>query len=127
MNIKNKVVLIAEDMDVISKVLGEMLYFFGAEEVVIAENGQKAWEIFDKRSDLALLITDHEMPEMNGIELIKKIRSQANKEKADIPIIFLTGKPYTETLKAAKTAGANESDGKPITLENLIDLIENCK
>ncbi|HUG66963.1 MAG TPA: response regulator [Pirellulaceae bacterium] len=60
-------------------------------EVSCAEDGQEAWEMLLKdRPDV--LITDLQMPRMNGIELIEHIR--ANEATADLPVILLTAKGF---------------------------------
>ena len=60
-------------------------------EVSCAEDGQEAWEmILDARPDL--LITDLQMPRMNGIELIERVRG--NETTADLPVILLTAKGF---------------------------------
>lgn len=58
----------------------------GINEVMTAKDGEEGWQLFQKHP-LDLLITDVYMPRMNGLELIKRIRSV----NADIPIIILSG------------------------------------
>lgn len=60
-------------------------------DVSCAEDGQEAWEMLLKnRPDV--LITDLQMPRMNGLELIEHIR--ANEATADLPVILLTAKGF---------------------------------
>ena len=60
-------------------------------EVACAEDGQEAWEmILEDRPDV--LVTDFQMPRMNGIELIQQIRG--NEATADLPVILLTAKGF---------------------------------
>ncbi|MBI2479998.1 MAG: response regulator [Planctomycetia bacterium] len=60
-------------------------------EVSCAEDGQEAWEmILEDRPDV--LVTDLQMPRMNGLELIEHIR--ANEATADLPVILLTAKGF---------------------------------
>ncbi len=59
--------------------------------VACAEDGQEAWEmILEHRPDV--LVTDLQMPRMNGIELIEHVR--ANEATADLPVILLTAKGF---------------------------------
>lgn len=60
-------------------------------DVLCAEDGEQAWELISQ-SCPDLLITDLQMPRMNGIELIEKVRSQP--ATADLPVILLTAKGF---------------------------------
>jgi DNA-binding response OmpR family regulator len=63
----------------------------GGYEVVCAYDGEEGWEILQKfKPDI--IITDYQMPRMDGLELIDRIRS--NPATADIPIIMLTAKGF---------------------------------
>lgn len=60
-------------------------------EVSCAEDGQEAWEmILENRPDV--LVTDLQIPRLNGVELIERIR--ANENTADLPVILLTAKGF---------------------------------
>ena len=60
-------------------------------EVSCAEDGQEAWEmILENRPDI--LVTDVQMPHMNGLELIEHVRG--NETTADLPVILLTAKGF---------------------------------
>lgn len=77
------------------------------------ENGLEGWAILDSEVKIDMLITDWNMPEMNGLELVKKVRS--DKRFQDLPIIMVTtegGK--TEVITALK-AGVNNYIVKPFT------------
>jgi two-component system, OmpR family, alkaline phosphatase synthesis response regulator PhoP len=58
-------------------------------DVVCANDGQEAWELVCQKTP-DLLITDFQMPRLNGLELIKRLREQ--KEYAAIPVLMLTAK-----------------------------------
>ena len=60
-------------------------------DVTVAENGQEAWERIQE-SCPDLLITDVQMPLMDGIELIENVR--ANESTMNLPVILLTGKSF---------------------------------
>jgi two-component system, cell cycle response regulator DivK len=68
-----------------------------------------------------LLITDMMMPNVDGIELIKQIRAEA--ETAAMPILVYTAYG-TETVEMAIAAGANQSFYKPIDLDRMLEYIE---
>jgi signal transduction histidine kinase len=69
-----------------------------------AENGVEALEKLHANPDVELIISDMAMPEMNGLELIKKIRSTGH----DVPFIFLTASDQLNTAIEAMTCGASD-------------------
>lgn len=80
-------------------------------EVLSAFNGQEALAIA-QQEEPDIILTDWEMPQMNGIELIQSLKQR--KETADIPIIMCTGiMTDSEHLKIALEAGANDYIRKP--------------
>ena len=82
-------VLIAEDERITQRNLQRQLEKMG-HEVIAVDNGEEAWAIIELE-DIPIVITDWEMPVMNGLELIEKIRSQP-KSTHYIYIIILTGR-----------------------------------
>lgn len=78
-------VLIAEDEKDLLELLQDNLSREG-HDVFIAENGKAAWDIFE-REKIELCILDVMMPEMDGLQLVQKIR-----EKSETPVIFLTAR-----------------------------------
>lgn len=109
-------ILVAEDDLVSRKLLGRTISSL-EHEVLMASDGQEAWEIL-KVQDIHFLITDWMMPVMNGIELCKKIRSQY----ADrlIYIILLTAKNKKEDIVVGMEAGADDFISKPFDRNELL-------
>lgn len=89
-------------------------------EVVEAEDGIKALEAA-KASKVDMFITDINMPNMDGIELVKELR--ALPEYKFTPILMLTTESQDEKRKAGKEAGATGWIVKPFNPEQLIKLI----
>jgi PleD family two-component response regulator len=91
-------------------------------DISIAVNGMDALEkMDDNRPDLILL--DIKMPEMNGIEFCRRVKSNA--KTSDIPIIMVTTKGEAEMVKAAFSAGCNDYITKPITKLQLLTKVRN--
>jgi DNA-binding response OmpR family regulator len=85
---------------------------FNQMRILYANNGMAALKVLAKEQP-DLIITDWDMPQLNGIELIKKIREQA--ELADIPIIMVTAfQQAPEHLSEALLTGATDFIRKPI-------------
>ncbi len=75
--------------------------------VIEAEDGLEGWnKLEEHRDEISLLVTDIEMPNMNGFELTQRIRSDG--KYADLPIIALTTLASAEDVAKGKAVGVNE-------------------
>ena len=91
--------------------------------VFIAAHGEEALSYLENNQDIKLVLTDFNMPVIDGVELTKNIREKHNKD--DIPIIGMTGSE--DHLVSAKflKIGANDFINKPFSKEELICRINN--
>ncbi len=90
--------------------------------VVVARNGKQAVEMaYEIKPELILM--DIQMPEMDGIEVIKKIRVSSNSEISEVPIIALTALVMPGDREKCFNAGADEYLKKPVSLKNLVNNI----
>ena len=71
-----------------------------------------------------LVLMDVRMPEMNGYEATKAIRSLENKELAEIPILAMTANAFEEDRQEALHAGMNWHLAKPIDVKVLFDTLD---
>ncbi len=108
-------VLIAEDEMLSRRMLTRDLQKLGF-EVDAAENGRDAWEKF-QRNTSQIVVTDWMMPEMNGIELVKRIRGVEREEY--VYVILLTARTEKTDLIEGMEAGADDFIVKPFELEEL--------
>ncbi len=102
-----------------------MLYAFlsfADHEVVVAENGAKALDLFNGDS-FDLVITDLWMPEMNGIELIKHVRETGKPCKV-LAITGAKGEGFDTSLKQAMEAGADATLPKPFGRDELFKQLD---
>ena len=90
--------------------------------VYIARNGKEALEII-KKKDLDLIISDVMMPEMDGLELTRRVKSSPSYNT--LPIILLTAKTQEEDVKEGLQQGADEYLKKPFRLGDLKLRIDN--
>ncbi|HPH97853.1 MAG TPA: hybrid sensor histidine kinase/response regulator [Anaerolineaceae bacterium] len=109
-------VLIAEDDRTSRALLNGVLKKAGY-EVTAVSDGRAAWEILQQPNAPRLLILDWMMPEMDGLEVIQRVRG-VDREKSHY-IILLTGKNDTGDIIAGLEAGANDYVKKPFELEEL--------
>ena len=91
-------------------------------DVLTAENGEKALEIFEQQ-DYRLVLTDIQMPGMDGIEVLKRIKAMDNEAE----VIVVTGHGDMDSAIAALQDGASDFITKPIRDEALILALERAK
>jgi len=90
-------------------------------EILLADNGEEAWQII-KETSLALIISDHNMPVMNGIELVKRLRGSSIKGKPQI--LILSGDVGKAELLAYNDLGIEYVFQKPVNLTQFKEAIE---
>lgn len=108
--------LIADD-DATSRMLLKAMVSKWQFECVLAEDGEAGWELMQVDDPPCFLFIDWEMPKMNGIELIKRVRQQ----QTDNPpyIILLTARNETADIVEGLSSGANDYVIKPFSKEEL--------
>lgn len=114
-----KILLVDDDMRnvfALSRILKER-----GMEIVKAENGKNALEMLDTHSDIDLVLMDIMMPEMDGYEAMKRIRSQ--RKFRNLPVIALTAKAMNDDKQKCIDAGANDYIAKPVDVERLLSLM----
>ncbi|HMQ51152.1 MAG TPA: response regulator [Anaerolineae bacterium] len=113
-------ILIAEDNRVNQRIIAYTLQK-GGYTVVTAANGVEALSQLVNNSPIDLLIADIDMPEMDGITLLRRLR--ANQVYESLPVLILTASGHAEDYITAKDAGANEVLTKPSSSHELIETV----
>ncbi len=116
--------LAAEDNEINSEILREILLMEGA-DCEIVENGQLAVERFTNAAmkEFDAILMDVQMPVMNGYDATRAIRALDRMDARDIPIIAMTANAFAEDEKEALAAGMNVHLAKPIDVELLKKVI----
>ncbi|WP_327392057.1 HAMP domain-containing protein [Streptomyces sp. NBC_01186] len=86
--------------------------------VKYAENGREGLEVLDRSPEVALVLMDIMMPEMNGYEAIQSIRNTPR--LAELPVIALTAKAMSGDSEKALESGADAYISKPVNLDELL-------
>ena len=115
-------ILVVDDSSTMRRIIKNTLQRLGYEDILEAEHGVQAWEILDNTQNVQVLITDWNMPEMNGLELVKKVRS--DERYKDIPIIMVTTEGGKAEVITALKAGVNNYIVKPFTPQVLKEKLE---
>ncbi|MCR4291919.1 MAG: response regulator [Candidatus Kuenenia sp.] len=114
-------ILLAEDNEINQKLAVRILEKRG-HTVVIAENGRKALETLE-RERFDLVLTDVQMPEMDGLELTKKIRAKERETGGHIPVIAMTAMAIIGDKERCLEAGMDSYVSKPIKQDELFETI----
>jgi len=113
-------IMIVDDCQITRKLLGHYLKSRGY-SVIFAENGLDALEKLGTEK-VNLIMTDLNMPYMDGIELLKAIKSDPN--MSDIPILMVTTENDSADKERALLSGADGYIVKPVTGEAIAENIK---
>ena len=117
--------LLAEDMMVNAEIM-KMMLGMRQIEVDLAENGRVATEMFagHPAGHYDAILMDIRMPEMDGLEATKVIRSSGHADATDIPIIALTANAFDEDVQRSLQAGMSAHLSKPVEADILFETLE---
>jgi len=105
--------LVVDDSSTMRRIIKNTLARLGYKDVLEGADGLEGWSQLDTNTDVEMLITDWNMPEMNGLELVKKVR--ADSRFKDLPIIMVTTEGGKAEVITALKAGVNNYIVKPFT------------
>jgi len=117
----NKRTLVVDDSRVIRTIVGRALVELGFQPIE-ASNGRDGLERLKQGELPAVVMVDWNMPEMNGIEMVKAVR--ANPEWKDVRLVMITSENEIERVQTALEAGADEYIMKPFTKEMIQEKLE---
>lgn len=111
--------LVVDDMKSVRKLVILALKENGYSNVVEAGNGAEAWQTLTTQGDFGIIISDWNMPEMTGLDLLKKVRE--NPVTSTLPFIMLTAESESQQVLAAAQAKVSNYLVKPFTVANILD------
>jgi signal transduction histidine kinase/CheY-like chemotaxis protein len=114
----NLKILIADDNPALSFLLGNMLKGY-CREILYAENGEEALELYKRNPDINLVLLDLNMPKCDGYQVTRQIR----KFNAEVIIIVQTADSYSDVVQKATKQGINDFFFKPYNRSFLNKLI----
>ncbi len=113
-------VLVVEDEAYSLRVVSRILQTLGVAGVIGAGNGCEALEFLENsETPIDLVVSDIEMPEMDGFELVRRIRYGTVPQYKDVPILMLTGKDTEENLMKARIHNIDGFIVKPPNADTL--------
>lgn len=123
-------ILVAEDSILLSKMIHAALNSAGYDTVISCNNGQEAWDYLEKlkerseniTKDVACIITDIEMPQMDGHRLTKLVKTDSVLKQ--IPLVIFSSLINQEMMIKGKSLGADEQLSKP-EIGHLVSVIDH--
>ena len=116
-------VLIVDDMKLARVRLAKVCQTLGFKSIIEAANGREAWQaITGNNLKPKLILTDYNMPDMNGMEFLETVR--ANELIKSVPVIFITAESQIESIMTAVSKGVTEFIIKPFTDDVLVSKIK---
>jgi two-component system chemotaxis response regulator CheY len=118
MSAQSKVALVVDDSGAMRSILRRLLSELGY-EVIGADNGKSALVKLQENPSVCVSLVDWNMPEMNGLELVKAIRGQP--QYSEMRILMVTTETEMMQVVKAMEAGANEYVMKPFSGETIAE------
>ncbi|MBU1101697.1 MAG: response regulator [Bacteroidetes bacterium] len=114
--------LIVDDSVTMRRIVANSLKNLGYTDFVEAADGQQALDVLASDADIKFVITDWNMPEVSGLELVKAIRGDS--KLAGLPILMVTTRGIKEDIIEALNAKVNNYVVKPFTPQILKEKID---
>jgi two-component system chemotaxis response regulator CheY len=116
--------LIVDDSATMRKIIMRVLRQaqIPVKEILEAGNGKEGLQRLVANPDIQLVLSDINMPEMNGIEFVKAVRTR--KSKDDLPMIMITTEGGDQMMQTALGEGANGYVTKPFTPDSIRQALE---
>ncbi|GFM38171.1 chemotaxis response regulator CheY [Desulfovibrio psychrotolerans] len=117
----NMRVLVVDDFSTMRRIVKNILRQIGFTNIVEADDGTTAWETLNK-DKIDFIISDWNMPNMTGIELLRKVRG--SEEFGDLPFLMVTAEAQQENIIEAVQAKVSNYIVKPFTAETMKQKID---
>ncbi len=118
---KNMNILIVDDFSTMRRIIKNLLHDLGFDNTSEADDGQTALPML-KSGRFDFLVTDWNMPGMDGLTLLKNVRSDG--DLSHMPVLMVTAEAKREQIVVAAEAGVNGYVVKPFTAATLKEKIE---
>jgi two-component system chemotaxis response regulator CheY len=117
-----KTILVVDDSGSVRQQVGIALRRAGF-SMAEAADGQEGLAMIDANRNIDMVICDINMPNMNGLEMVEKVK--AKPENKSLPILMLTTEGQASLVKRAKEAGAVGWIVKPFNSKQLVQTVEH--
>ena len=117
----NMRILIVDDFSTMRRIIKNILRQLDQNNVVEADDGTTAWEVLNK-DHIDFIISDWNMPQMTGIELLRKVR--ASEDFGHLPFLMVTAEAQQSNIIEAAQARVSNYIVKPFTAETMKQKID---
>lgn len=115
-------ILVVDDFPTMRKIVRQVLRQLGYNNVQEAEDGEAALRILRQKTDIQFVISDWNMPNMTGIELLKAVRAEPSLK--GLPFLMVTAEADKENIVEAVKSGVSSYIVKPFNAATLKEKIE---
>jgi len=115
-------ILVVDDFPTMRKIIRQVLSQIGYSDVIEAQDGQMALEVLKQNPEVSFIISDWNMPNMTGVDLLRAIRSDPIHH--EVPFLMVTAEADKENIVEAVKNGANNYIVKPFNAVTLREKIE---
>lgn len=113
---KNMKILVVDDHETMRRIVSSVLTTLGFTNIKMADDGATALPMLEE-GDFDFLVSDWNMPIMQGIDLLRAVR--ANEKLAKMPVLMVTAEAKPEQIVLAAKAGVNDYVVKPFNADTL--------
>ena len=110
-------ILIADDFPTMRRIVKTLLRQNGYSNFIEAEDGEEAYSMLQKTSDVEFIVSDWNMPKMTGLEFLKTVRNDSKFKH--LPFLMVTAEAEKENIIEAVKAGVSNYVVKPFTGQTL--------
>lgn len=115
-------ILVVDDFPTMRRIVKTLLRQNGYQNFVEAEDGEKAFTTLQQQSDIEFIVSDWNMPNMTGIELLKTVR--ADPKLKHLPFLMVTAEAEKANIVEAVKSGVSNYVVKPFTGQTLAEKME---
>ena len=118
--VMSKKIIVVDDSLTIRQQVGTVLTRAGY-EVIEASDGEEGAQKIETTPDLRLVISDVNMPKLNGIDMVSRVKKDGGRK--DLIVLMLTTEGQADSIAKAKKAGANGWIVKPVAPNSLLETV----
>lgn len=118
-------VLVVEDSQLLHRMFDMVLSRGPGFQVIHAMNGKEGLEKLAENPDVAVILLDINMPQMNGLEFLGKVQAEA--QFKEIPVVIVSTEGKEEDILRGLKAGARAYIKKPFQASDLLQVIERVR